>query len=98
MHAYNKPEAEAPNENAPITTTPTVEQPDPHGVVAFTNLCELVKRQQSDLEFCLRSMTSIAKEQHLLKENLLELTTRVSELTGVITSNAMSVALRGGAQ
>lgn len=100
MHAFNKPEAEA-------ETQPEQEQ-DQHREVAFDNLketlrdhlddhdslAETVRFQQSAIDVLSASVLELGRTQMRLKENIVELTTRCSELAGVLTSAAMKASAR----
>lgn len=92
MHAYTKPEAEAPK------TTTEVLADDLHSAVAFANLRDTVQQQQKQIEFLARATTEMLKAQNVLSANLVEMATRVSELTGVLTGKASAIAAIGGAQ
>lgn len=91
MHAYTKPEAEAPK------TTTEVLADDLHSAVAFENLRDTVGMQQKQIELLARGLAEALKSQRQLGEQLVEMATRVSELTGVLTSDAFAAAV-GGAQ
>lgn len=99
MHAYTKPEAEAPQ------TATEVLADDLHSAVAFENLRDTVQlqqaelsRQQRQIELLARATTEMLKAQNVLSANLVEMATRVSELTGVLTGKAAAIAAIGGAQ
>lgn len=92
MHAYTKPEAEAPQ------TTTEVLADDLHSAIAFANLRDTVQQQQKQIEFLARATTEMLKAQNVLSANLVEMATRVSELTGVLTGKAAAIAAIGGAQ
>ena len=83
MHSYTKPEAEA----QPEQTATEVLADDLHSAIAFENLRETVKAQQVEIGMLSRSMLFMMNEQRSLRENVLELATRCSELTGAVTKD-----------
>jgi hypothetical protein len=83
MHAYTKPEAEA----QPEQTATDVLADDLHSAIAFENLRETVKAQQLEIGMLSRTMLFMLSEQRMLRENVVELTTRCSELTGAVTKD-----------
>lgn len=89
MHAYNKPEAEIPQ-----TSTDTLAD-DLHSEVAFANLRDTVQLQQLQLDVLRRSSEQLMRDVSRLSDNLREMATRVSELTGVLTSEAFAAAIGG---
>ena len=93
MHAYNKPEAEAP-EQEEVTSVGREVESDPHGDLAIDNLRETVRFQGRAIDLLSASVIELGRNQMRLKENIVELTTRCSELAGVLTSAAMKASAR----
>ena len=84
MYAFTKPQAEAKPEQTKATD---VLADDLHSAIAFENLRETVKAQQVEIGMLSRTMLFMMNEQRSLRENVLELATRCSELTGAVTKD-----------
>jgi hypothetical protein len=75
MHSYTKPEAQSE---------------DVHSDIAFANLRDTLQQQQREINLLVDMVTQLAKGQGAIRDNVLELATRCSELTGVLTTKAFA--------